>query len=167
MGFEQEWADLRTEATQAVDGDAGMQLNQLAPEGGGGSTPPPVYGPWAPGMGPGAGPGGGSGTFGSTPAQKRSAAGKIENDLKPSTQWASDLADESMKTAISGFGGWDTCAGLKKVQKTWEDQVKMLIGRLNREQNALLGARSLFMRNDIGTYDGFGPLNRKSGLDGV
>ncbi|TLQ43348.1 hypothetical protein [Streptomyces marianii] len=157
MGFEQEWADRRTEATQAVDAQSSsMQLNQLAPDGGGSATPPSPLAP-----------GGSSGTFGSTPAQKRTAASKIENDLKPTTQWASDLADESTNNAITGFGGWDTCAGLKKVKETWETQAKMLLGRLEREQNALLGARSMFLRNDVATYDGFGPLNRKSGLDGL
>ncbi|MFD7915163.1 hypothetical protein ACFV30_31320 [Streptomyces sp. NPDC059752] len=64
-------------------------------------------GPFAPG---------GSGTFGSTPAEKNAAANTIENELEDRTKTATEHADESTNTAVKGFDGWDTAAGLTATQ---------------------------------------------------
>ncbi|MFD6539950.1 hypothetical protein [Streptomyces goshikiensis] len=111
--------------------------------------------------------GGGGGTFASTPAQKRSAANTIETELEPNTKKATEHADESTSTAVKGFDGWDAALGLKKVADTWDQQVKVLIGRLGSEKGSLRGASGLFVRNDLGTGDGFRPLDTQSKLNGL
>ncbi|MFB7056937.1 hypothetical protein ACFCXT_27920 [Streptomyces vinaceus] len=111
--------------------------------------------------------GGGGGTFASTPAQKRSAANTIETELEPNTKKATGCADESTSTAVKGFDGWDTAVGLKKVADTWDQQVKVLMGRLGSEKGSLRGASGLFVRNDLGTGDGFRPLGTQSKLNGL
>ncbi|AYV32282.1 hypothetical protein HET69_13400 [Streptomyces sp. CJ_13] len=111
--------------------------------------------------------GGGGGTFASTPAQKRSAANTIETELEPNTKTATDHADESTNTAVKGFDGWDAAVGLKKVADTWDQQVKVLMGRLGSEKGSLRGASGLFVQNDLGTGDGFRPLGARSKLNGL
>ncbi|MFI5831403.1 hypothetical protein ACIA6C_29800 [Streptomyces sp. NPDC051578] len=110
---------------------------------------------------------GGGGTFASTPAQKRSAANTIETELEPNTKKATDHADESTNTAVKGFEGWDAAVGLKKVADTWDQQVKVLMGRLGSEKGSLRGASGLFVRNDLGTGDDFRPLGTRSKLNGL
>ncbi|WP_412076942.1 hypothetical protein ACLF6K_17735 [Streptomyces xanthophaeus] len=110
---------------------------------------------------------GGSGNFGSTPAEKRSAANTIETELEPDTKKATEHADEATNTAVTGFEGWDTAAGLKKVSDTWDKQVKNLMGRLSSEKSALRGASGLFVRNDIGLGDQFRPIASQSKLNGL
>ncbi|WP_030303089.1 hypothetical protein [Streptomyces katrae] len=127
-----------SERARAAD-QAAMRLNSVpAADGGGG--------------------GGGGGTFASTPAQKRSA---------PNTKKATDHADESTNTAVKGFDGWDAAAGLKKVADTWDQQVKVLMGRLGSEKGSLRGASGLFVQNDLSTGDGFRPLGTQSKLNGL
>ncbi|WP_406073204.1 hypothetical protein [Streptomyces virginiae] len=116
---------------------------------------------------PAADGGGGEGTFASTPAQKRSAANTIETELEPNTKTATEHADESTDTAMKGFDGWDAAAGLKKVADTWDQQVKVLMGRLGSEKGSLRGASGLFVQNDLGTGDGFRPLGTQSKLNGL
>ncbi|MER7468979.1 hypothetical protein [Streptomyces sp. NPDC097981] len=111
--------------------------------------------------------GGGGGTFASTPAQKRSAANTIETELEPNTKKATEHADESTNTAVKGFDGWDAAVGLKKVADTWDQQVKVLMGRLGSEKGSLRGASGLFVQNDLGTGDGFRPLGAQSKLNGL
>ncbi|WP_229907466.1 hypothetical protein [Streptomyces vinaceus] len=113
------------------------------------------------------GGGGGGGTFASTPAQKRSAAHTIETELEPNTKKATEHADEGTNTAVKGFDGWDAAVGLKKVADTWDQQVKVLMGRLSSEKGSLRGASGLFVRNDLGTGDGFRPLGAQSKLNGL
>ncbi|MFJ4321264.1 hypothetical protein ACIP46_39255 [Streptomyces lavendulae] len=129
-----------------TDASAAMRLN--------GTGAP--SGPVAPG-----GPGG----FGSTPAEKTAAANTIETELEPNTKKASEHADEATSAAVSGFQGWETAAGLKKVADTWDKQVKVLLGRLASEKSALRGASGLFVRNDIGLGDQFRPIGAQSKLD--
>ncbi|MFG2971603.1 hypothetical protein ACGFYY_01200 [Streptomyces sp. NPDC048331] len=109
---------------------------------------------------------GGSGTFGSTPAEKTAAANTIETELEPNTKTATDHADEATNTAVKGFDGWDTAAGMKKLAETWDKQVKVLMGRLGSEKSALRGASGLFVRNDIGLGDQFHPIGQ-SKLNGM
>lgn len=99
------------------------------------------------------GSGGGKPDFASTPAQKKAAAGTIENELEPNTKKAAEHADDSTSSAHKGFGGWETAAGLKTVADTWDQQVRTLMGRLAAEKNALRGASGLFVRNDTGVGD--------------
>ncbi|MEU8502620.1 hypothetical protein ACIP46_35300 [Streptomyces lavendulae] len=109
---------------------------------------------------------GGPGTFGSTPAEKTAAANTIENELEGKTKTSTEHADEATNTAVKGFDGWDTAAGLKKVGETWDKQVAVLMGRLGSEKIALRGASGLFVRNDIGLGDQFRPIGQ-SKLHGV
>ncbi|WP_434095769.1 hypothetical protein [Streptomyces lavendulae] len=129
-----------------ADANAAMRLN---------GTGAPA-GPVAPG---------GPGDFASTPAEKTAAANTIETELEPNTKKASEHADEATSTAVNGFQGWETAAGLKKVADTWDKQVKVLLGRLASEKSALRGASGLFVRNDIGLRDQFRPIGAQSKLD--
>ncbi|MFD5148859.1 hypothetical protein [Streptomyces sp. NPDC058401] len=114
------------------------------------------------------GPGpGGPGDFGSTPAEKTAAANTIETELEPDTKTAAEHADEATNTAVTGFDGWETAAGLKKVAETWDAQVKNLMGRLSSEKTALRGASGLFVRNDTGLGSQFLPTGSRSKLNGL
>ncbi|GAA3370672.1 hypothetical protein GCM10020367_18220 [Streptomyces sannanensis] len=143
MGFEQEWQTARAEAAEQQS--ASMRLNQL---------PADPSGPT------------GAGTFGSTPAEKKAAANTIETELEPNTKKATDWADEASNAAIQGFDGWQTAAGLKKVQETWDQQVKTLMGRLSSEKGALRVTSGLFLNNDAGIHNQFAPLST-SKLNGL
>ncbi|MFJ5637668.1 hypothetical protein ACIQF5_34195 [Streptomyces goshikiensis] len=142
--FDQEWHQSRADASGHVD----MRLN---------GTGAPA-GPLAPG---------GSGTFGSTPAEKTAAANTIETELQPNTKTATEHADEATNTAVKGFDGWDTAAGMKKLAETWDKQVKVLMGRLGSEKSALRSTSGLFVRNDIGLGDQFRPTGAQSKLNGL
>ncbi|MET9687619.1 MULTISPECIES: hypothetical protein [unclassified Streptomyces] len=122
------------------------------------STDGGVAGPVAPG---------GSGSFGSTPAEKKAAANTIETELEPNTKKAAEHADEATNSAITGFDGWATAAGLKKVSDTWDAQVKNLMGRLSSEKTALRGASGLFVSNDVGLGNQFRPIGTQSKLNGL
>ncbi|MEW1725163.1 hypothetical protein [Streptomyces sp. NPDC093109] len=101
----------------------------------------------------------------STPAEKRAAASAIRNTLLGDTKKAGDCAHESTTKAASAFGGWDTGAGLKKVQETWESQVKTLTDRLQGEEGKLLRAAGdlqgadLLPRSQIGAIRVDSPFN--------
>ncbi len=139
--FDREW-----DVARAAGRPVAMRLNSAPP---GPSTP------------------GGAGTFGSTPAEKTAAANTIENELERSTTTATEHADEATNTAVKGFDGWDTAAGLKKMADTWDKQVKTLTGRLAFEKAALRQASGLFVRNDIGLGDMFRPIGAQSRLNGL
>ncbi|WP_328620414.1 hypothetical protein [Streptomyces sp. NBC_00354] len=145
VGFDQESGRSRVDAAdQHVD----MRLNST--DG--------AAGPVAPG---------GSGSFGSTPAEKKAAANTIETELEPNTKKAAEHADEATNSAVTGFDGWATAAGLKKVADTWDTQVKNLMGRLSSEKSALRGASGLFVSNDVGLGGQFRPLGAQSKLNGL
>ncbi|MFD3682531.1 hypothetical protein [Streptomyces sp. NPDC058613] len=137
--FDQEWGRERAVSTDQL---VGVRLN---------SGP---QGPFAP-VGPK--------DFASTPAEKRAAAGVIQNELEWATKTAAEHADDATSTAHKGFDGWQTAAGLKKVADSWDQQVKTLMGRLSSEKVALRGAESMFARNDSGVGSQF----LKSALNGV
>ncbi len=111
------------------------------------------------------GAGGGEADFASTPSQKADAANTIETELQPNTKKAAEHADEATDAAVKTFAGWDTAAGLKKVADTWDQQVKVLMGRLASEKSSLRGASGLFARNDIATGDGFRAIAPQSKLN--
>ncbi|AEN12730.1 MULTISPECIES: hypothetical protein [unclassified Streptomyces] len=137
MGFDEEWSRLRSQAAEQQQGTS-MRLN--------GADEGP-----APGLG-------GQADLASTPAEKKAAANTIENELEPSTKKATDWADEASATAVKEFDGWDTGAGLKKVTETWDKQVKVLMGRLSSEKNALRGANLYFNNNELDINSQFSPL---------
>ncbi|MFJ4009205.1 hypothetical protein [Streptomyces sp. NPDC090026] len=116
MEFDAEWAQLRAEAAEREK--TAMQLNRVPDESG---VPPLGRGP----------------KLVSTPAEKRAAANTIDAELLGRTKAAGDCADEATSKAASTFGGWATAAGLKKVETTWESQVKALLGRLSRDRDGL------------------------------
>ncbi|MEU5166576.1 MULTISPECIES: hypothetical protein [Streptomyces] len=146
MGFDEEWAGLR--AAAAERGSTGMRLNGLPEEG-----PAPGYGP------------GGTSTLASTPSEKRAAAGVIENELLTSTRKAGDHADESNGSAVTAFSGWATAAALKKVQTTWDGQVKTLLGRLGRERDGLRNTATTLRGVDIDRRDGIDTIRLPSAMD--
>lgn len=147
MDFDEEWAGLR--AAAAERGSTGMRLNGLPEEG-----PAPGYGP------------GGTPTLASTPSEKRAAAGVIENELLTSTKKAGDHADDSNGSAVTAFGGWATAAALKKVQTTWDGQVKTLLGRLARERDGLRNTATTLRGVDIDRRDGIDAVRLPSAMDG-
>ncbi len=134
MGFEEEWAQLRTEA--AARQTSATRLNQAAGPGGGGGSP----------------------DFGSDPAKKKEAAGKLEGEVRTQTSTAAKTADEETTAATTAFSGWDTAAGLKTVATTWDTQVKNLLGRLSTEAHNLRVVRRNFLGQDFEVYSDFSPL---------
>ncbi|MEU1216223.1 hypothetical protein ABZ424_28230 [Streptomyces sp. NPDC005790] len=148
MGFDEEWAELKAAASER--GSSAMQLNGLPEEG-----PAPVYGPFAPP------------NLVSSASEKRAAAGVIENELLLSTKKAGDHADEANGSAATAFSGWATSAALKKVQTTWEGQVKTLMGRLSRERDGLRSTATTLTGVDVDRRDGISGIRTPSGLDGL
>ncbi|MFD7626533.1 hypothetical protein ACFV7Q_10895 [Streptomyces sp. NPDC059851] len=111
-------------------------------------------------------PGGGS-IFGSTPAEKNTAANTIETELEPNTKKATDSAKENTSAAAQSLDGWATASGLKKVAETWDQQAKALMGRLSAEKASLRSTSGLFVRNDVRTGDELRALGPKSKLEGL
>ncbi|MEU8543080.1 hypothetical protein AB0C52_24370 [Streptomyces sp. NPDC048717] len=109
------------------------------------------------------GPGGG--VFGSTPAEKEAAANTIATELEPSTKKAADGAKEQTNAAARALDGWETASGLQKVTQTWDQQVKMLMGRLSSEKASLRKAAGEFTLNDVHTGSQIRALRRESKLD--
>ncbi|MEV8426249.1 hypothetical protein [Streptomyces niveus] len=97
-------------------------------------------------------PGGGD-LFGSSPAEMKAAANDIETELEPDTKRDSGKAKESTNTAARTLDGWETASGLKKVVGTWDQQVRVLMGRLSAEKANLRSASGEFSRIDVGTGD--------------
>ncbi|MFI6695107.1 hypothetical protein ACIBLA_25810 [Streptomyces sp. NPDC050433] len=97
-------------------------------------------------------PGGGD-LFGSSPEEKKAAANDIETELEPDTKRVSDGAKESTNTAARTLDGWETASGLKKVVETWDQQVRVLMGRLSAEKVSLRSASGVFFQIDVGTGD--------------
>ncbi|WP_336321317.1 hypothetical protein [Streptomyces lavendofoliae] len=126
MGFDEEWAQLRAEA--ASRRETSMRLNQLPADQGGGGGKDLV----------------------SSPSEKRAAANTIETLIVPDTKKATDWADEATTGAIGALKGWQTAAGLKTVQTTWDKQVKTLTDRLNREKGALRATVTTLTGVDVG-----------------
>ncbi|WP_030568731.1 hypothetical protein [Streptomyces aureocirculatus] len=138
MGFDQEWAQTRADAAERQP--TSMRLNQ---------TDPP---------GP---PSGGTPDLATTPREKKAAAHTIETELQPDTRKAGAWADAATGKAISGLGGWATAGGLKKVQTTWDSQVKTLMGRLAAEKDALRSTNKTFTETDLGTSRRIGGATSK------
>ncbi|MEV0774742.1 hypothetical protein [Streptomyces sp. NPDC050428] len=137
MSFGEDGPGQRAEA--AEQGSTATRLNQL------------------PADGPASSPGGTSKLV-STPAEKKAAADTIANELLTSTKKAGNHADEANAGAVGALSGWATAGALKKVQTTWDGQVKTLLGRLSKERDGLKGA--------VGTLSGVDSA-RRSELYGI
>ncbi|MEU3743751.1 MULTISPECIES: hypothetical protein [Streptomyces] len=78
-------------------------------------------------------------------------------------------AAESTNAAVKEFGpkdghGWDTSSALKRAQETWEKQVRMLLGRLASEKQALSATGISFQNNELDTT---ARLARQSRINGI
>ncbi|KNE83553.1 MULTISPECIES: hypothetical protein [Streptomyces] len=129
----------------------GMRLNEYPADSGGPSGPL-----W-----------GGPQDFGSSPAQKKAAAGAIEQHIEPDTRKAGDFADDETGSAVKAFGakdghGWVTSTALKKAHKTWGEQVQTLMNRLRSEKEALRNTNILFQNTDVRVGAG---VRKSSSLD--
>ncbi|MGY0061879.1 hypothetical protein ACWY4P_35990 [Streptomyces sp. LZ34] len=148
MSFDEEWAQLKAAAQEehSTPGrSSGMRLNQLDGGGGGGGGFTPYGG------------------LCTTPAEKKTAAGVIENELEPGLSKAGDDADTKSNTAISEFHGWDTALGLKDVLTEWQTQVKALVKRIGGEKEALRGTNTLFTGTDLHTGSSFCGIYQSQG----
>jgi hypothetical protein len=107
------------------------RLNRLADPGGGGGPAPDLA---------------------SSSAEKRAAAGAIEQRIRPAAGRAGRGTAASMAAAAREFAprdgeGWDTHTALGKTQETWNKQVGMLLGRLAAEAG-ILRATAVDLRSD-------------------
>lgn len=142
-----EWERLKADA--AAQQFASTRLDQLAPVAGDGN--------------------GGKPDLASSPAAKKAAARAIDDDLEPGVVRDGKHAAEATGAAVKAFGakdgyGWDTSGALRRAHETWEKQVKMLLGRLSSEKQAL-GATGISMRNN--DLDIASRLARQSRIDGI
>lgn len=145
-----------------------MQLNEVPAD----PSPPPVYGPFAPGQGPNGpvqgpyAPGYGppfapcTPSLASTPAEKKAAAEAIRTRIRPGTKKDGDHADEETSAAVKAFGakdgdGWVTSRALKNAHKTWGEQVQAMLKRLEADENGLSGARLNLRGADLITQQQF------------
>ncbi|MGA5872288.1 hypothetical protein [Streptomyces cinereoruber] len=142
-----EWEQIKADAAAGLS--ASTPLNQLAPAAGGGGVGRP--------------------DMASSPAAKKAATKAIRDDLEPGVARDGKHAAETTGAAVKAFGakdghGWDTADALKRAHETWEKQVKMLLGRLSSEKQAL-GETGISLRNndlDIATQ-----LARQSRIHGI
>ncbi|WP_371654266.1 MULTISPECIES: hypothetical protein [unclassified Streptomyces] len=146
MGFDEEWASSKA---AAAGQPVGTRLDGA------------YDGPFPP-----SGPGGDK-DLNSSASRKKTAANDIETDFEPNTKKAGAWADEANGTAVKAFAGWAAAAGLTKAQETWGKSVTALLGRLAGEKSALRGTTGLFLNNDIGVGNDFGPLVKPSSLSQV
>ncbi|MFJ6611789.1 hypothetical protein ACIQPT_16110 [Streptomyces sp. NPDC091289] len=134
MGFDEEWAQLRAEATQRQA--TSMQLNGV----------PDDSGP------------GGNNVLASTPREKAAAAKTIREDLLGDTSEAMNKADESSKAAAREFADWATGPAIKKLDETWDKQVTTLMNRLRGESDGLSGTAKNFAGLELDIKSQFSPL---------
>ncbi|MFF7443065.1 hypothetical protein [Streptomyces sp. NPDC008122] len=146
MGWD-EWEQIKADA--AAGPFASMRLNQLAPAAGGGGVGKP--------------------DMASSLAAKKAAVKALNNDLEPGVTRDGKHAAETTNDAVRAFGakdghGWDTSGALKRAHETWEKQVKMLLGRLSSEKQAL-SATGISMQNN--ELDIAARLARQSRIQGI
>ncbi|MFF9348374.1 hypothetical protein [Streptomyces sp. NPDC014734] len=142
-----EWEQIKADA--ATRQSTPMRLNQLAPAAGGGGVSAP--------------------DLASSPAAKKAAAKAIGEDLEPGVEREGGHAAEQTKSTVKEFGpkdgyGWDTSGALKRAHKTWEGQIKMLLGRLASEKELLSETGTSFRNNDLGIA---AQLTRQSRIHGI
>ncbi|MET9621793.1 hypothetical protein ABZZ37_13630 [Streptomyces sp. NPDC006464] len=144
MGFDEDWAGIRSGAparTHGATGPAGTDP--------GGAT----------------GPAGGAPDLATAPAKKKAAAHTIESELEPRTGKAARCADAATAEAVAGFDGWATASGLKTVEATWDKQVRTLLARLATERDALRGTAVAFGRQELDTRTRIAGVGPSSCID--
>ncbi|MGW1197452.1 hypothetical protein ACWD4B_16680 [Streptomyces sp. NPDC002536] len=137
MAFEDEWAELRSQA------EARTRLN-------GASVP-------------GGTSGGGAPDLKSSAEKKRSAVAALEQHIEPDSQTAGRLVDEAAEAAAKGLKEWATGAGLTAALNGWRSSVKALQARLSAEKAALAGTNRLFTGMDGqigGQFSAVSPLQQ-------
>jgi hypothetical protein len=127
-----------------------MRLNQLPSDpGGGGSV------------------GGGRPELASSPAEKKTAANTLHNDIEPDTKTAGRWADEETSAVVRAFDakdghGWLTSGAVSKAHKTWSEQAQNFVNRLAGDESALRNDRTLMTGTDVGVG---GEVRKVSVLD--
>ena len=128
-------------------------------------------------------------TLASSPSDKTRAAKFMEEHLMPNTQAAASMADGGgvlrpplvapMKpvapinplikqdTGLKGLSGWASDQGVSDALIVWQGQVNRLMGRLQREVNALHGTRNLFQSQDAAVGAQVSAVRLPSGFDGM
>ncbi|MBR7676034.1 hypothetical protein [Streptomyces daliensis] len=158
MGFDEEWAGLKSGAGQR--GSPGTRLNS-------------------------AGDGGGdNGSLQHVQADKKKAAARIEEHVGPDTRSAGNAADADTEAITGGGSGgsggvsvflpgheprpplaiaspggmrdWDVRTGLQFRKREWDRHLKKLIGRLNSEMSNLRQTNLLFQGTEGRRESGFG-----------
>ncbi|MFG3040786.1 hypothetical protein ACGFYZ_28200 [Streptomyces sp. NPDC048330] len=142
-----EWEQIKAGAEAGPS--VSMRLNQVAPAAGGGGSGKP--------------------DMASSPAAKKAAAKAIDDDLEPGVTRDGKHAVATTKDAVTAFGakdghGWDTAGALKRAHETWEKQVKMLLGRLSSEKQALSATGISVQNNEL---DIAARLARQSRIQGI
>ncbi|MFE0734544.1 hypothetical protein [Streptomyces sp. NPDC058855] len=142
-----EWERIKADAT--AQQSASTRLNQVVPGAGNGGVGRP--------------------DMASSPAAKKAAAKAIGEDMEPGVTRDGKHAAESTNAAVKEFGpkdghGWETSSALKRAQETWEKQVRMLLGRLASEKQALSATGISFRTNELDTT---ARLARQSRIDGI
>ncbi|MQY16181.1 hypothetical protein SRB5_63770 [Streptomyces sp. RB5] len=152
MSFEAEWAQHKANAT------AQMQLNQVAPE-----------------------PGGGGGNLQTDYEGKKRAAEYVDTTLLPNTQAAGRIASggggaqppiygppssSSPGSQATKLRAWAVHAGLDEALVNWGKSVQTLGQRLANESAALKGTRTIFQNGDGLTGNQFNGLTTP-GLPGL
>ncbi|MEU5982583.1 hypothetical protein [Streptomyces sp. NPDC047434] len=145
MGFDEDWAGIRSGAPARTHGAMGPS----GTDPGGATT----------------GPAGGAPDLATAPAKKKAAAHTIESELEPRTGKAARCADAATAEAVAGFDGWATASGLKTVEATWDKQVRTLLARLATERDALRGTAVAFGRQELDTRTRIAGVGPSSCID--
>ncbi|GAA3143597.1 hypothetical protein [Streptomyces echinatus] len=119
------------------------------------------------GGGPGGAGGSGKTDLASSPAEKRTAANSIEQNIEPGSRKAGDAAEDQTNAVVKAFDakdghGWVTSGAVSKAYKAWGEQVKTLMNRLSSEKAALRGTNTVLSGTDHGVEAG---LRSVSALD--
>ncbi|RPK90429.1 hypothetical protein [Streptomyces sp. ADI98-10] len=69
-----------------------------------------------------------------------------------------NTADESSKAAAREFADWVTGPAVKKLDETWDKQVKTLMSRLQTERDGLSGTAKNFAGLELDVRSQFKPL---------
>ncbi|MEV5678879.1 hypothetical protein AB0L68_27575 [Streptomyces sp. NPDC052164] len=101
--------------------------------------------------GTGGGQGGGDADLKTNNTGKAAAVSALTNQIQPGAGKAGVVADESTNSAVTGFKGWATGAGLKDALEEWSLQVKSLQGRLANDRSSLQEAKKSYLLNDVHT----------------
>ncbi|MFI6055934.1 hypothetical protein ACIBCO_38405 [Streptomyces violascens] len=100
---------------------------------------------------------------------KERAAKALQDEIRPSTDKAGGMAEESSAAAVREFSCWETGSGLKDASDEWELQVNSLKRQLVEDQIALQQTKRDFKNTDHGVKSQLaqittpGPDDRRAG----